>query len=72
MIIEQEILSSDYKMCIISASSTDTEDKYNMEDEESNGEVLLSNVTPYKDEPLGEADQIEGEDEGSGSTLVKT
>ena len=32
-----------------------------MEDEESD-EVPLSNVTPYQDEPLAEADQTEGED----------
>ena len=54
-IIEQEILSSDSEMSTILRSSTDTEDKDNMEDEESD-EVLLSDVTPYQDEPLTEAD----------------
>ena len=65
-------MSSDSEMSIISTSSTDTEDKDNMEDEWSDDEDYLSNVTPYQDKPLAEADQTEGEDEGSGSTLVKT
>ena len=65
-------MSSEFEMSIISTSSTDTEDKDNMEDEWSDDEVLLSNVTSYQDEPLVEADQTQGEDEGSGSSLVKT
>ena len=57
-------------MSIISISSTDTEHKDNMEDEESDDEVILSNETPYQDEPFAEADQTEGEDEGSGNTCL--
>lgn len=57
-------MSSDSEMSIVSASSTDAEDRDDMEDEESDDEVLLSNVTPYQDEPLAEADQTgESEDE---------
>ena len=56
-------MSSHSEISIISRSSTDTEDKHNMEDEESDDEVLLSNETSYQDEPLTEADQTEGENE---------
>ena len=42
-------MSSDSEMSIISTSSTDTEDKDNMEHECSDDEVHLSNVTPYQD-----------------------
>ena len=55
-------MSSDSKMSIISTSSTDTEDKDNMEDEWTDDEVLLSNVASYKDEPLADADQTESKD----------
>ena len=44
-------MSTDPEMSISSISSTDTEDKDNTRNEESDDEELLSNVTPYQDEP---------------------